>query len=70
MAPGFSSRLSEDSLAGRLLADGQGWTRLPVSLGGSVYSPEIKLDSALIRRQLQEKAAQEVIEKGLEKLFK
>ncbi len=69
LAPGFSSRLSQDSVAARLLADEQGWTRLPVALGGSFLSPQFKLDSAQIQEQIQQKATQEVIEKGLRKLF-
>lgn len=69
VAPGFSSRLSSDSLAGQLLADEQGWTGMPVALGGSLEKPRFVLDKARLQKQLTEKGTQKVIEKGLQKLF-
>jgi AsmA protein len=69
LAPGFSSRLSSDSLVGQLLADEQGWTSMPVALGGSLGKPRFVLDRARLQKQLTEEGTRKVIEKGLQKLF-
>lgn len=69
LAPGFSSRLSSDSLVGQLLADEQGWTGMPVALGGSLGKPRFVLDKARLQKQLTEEGTRKVIEKGLQKLF-
>lgn len=69
LAPGFSSRLSSDSLVGQLLADEKGWTSMPVALGGSLGKPRFVLDRARLQKQLTEEGTRKVIEKGLQKLF-
>ncbi|MFW6284420.1 MAG: AsmA family protein [Desulfosalsimonas sp.] len=69
LAPGFSSRLSSDSLVGQLLEDEQGWTSMPVALGGSLGKPRFVLDKARLQKQLTEEGSRKVIEKGLQKLF-
>ncbi|MCF8110654.1 MAG: AsmA family protein [Desulfobacteraceae bacterium] len=70
LAPGFSDRLSGDSLAGRLMTDSKGWTRLPVTVAGTVTSPKFALDSSEVRQQLRKKATEKFIEEGVKKLFK
>ncbi|MCF8111758.1 MAG: AsmA family protein, partial [Desulfobacteraceae bacterium] len=65
LAPDVSSSLSKDSTLGRLLGDKEGWTRVPVSLKGSLSSPKFSLD----RSQIKEEAGKKVMEKAVEKLF-
>ncbi|MFP4193843.1 MAG: AsmA family protein [Desulfobacterales bacterium] len=70
VAPGFSDRLSGDSLAGRLMADKEGWTRLPVSVSGTANSPKFILDRSVVKQQLKEKGTEKLIEEGIKKFFK
>ncbi len=70
LASGFSDRISTDSLAGRLLADKQGWTRVPVAVAGTLSAPRFALDSSAVRQQIKEKGTEKILEEGIKKLFK
>ncbi|MFW6334872.1 MAG: DUF748 domain-containing protein, partial [Desulfosalsimonas sp.] len=69
LAPHLSDKVSSDSFAGRLLADSEGWTRIPVSVSGSVVSPGLALDRSGLKKQLKEEGTRRVIEEGLNRLF-
>jgi AsmA protein len=69
IAPELAGKISGDQLISRLLSDPQGWTLLPLNVGGSLTSPRFAIDSSAVQQQVREKATQELQRKIQERLF-
>jgi AsmA protein len=69
IAPDLARKIRGDQLISRLLSDPQGWTLLPLNVGGSLSSPRFAIDSSAVQQQVREKATQELQKKIQERLF-
>jgi AsmA protein len=70
IAPDLARKIRGDQLISRLLSDPQGWTLLPLNVGGSLSSPRFAIDSSAVQQQVREKATQELQKEIQERLFR
>lgn len=65
-SPKLTQKLAGKGDLGRLVADSEGWGRVPLRVKGTLSEPKIKLDSAALTNQAAE-AVRQKLERSLEK---
>ncbi len=69
VSPALAKRIGSSQIT-QLLSSQQGWTQIPVKVGGTVNAPRFYLDTAALGKKIQEKAGEEIrgkLQKELEK---
>ena len=69
LSPDLAARLDSSSKVTQYLRDDQGWTRMPLKLGGSVTTPRFGLDPKGVQESATKALQQELGKKLGEKLF-
>ena len=70
LAPEIAARIKGNQLVSQVLTDQEGWALLPLDVAGSLKDPRFALDTAVVQKQLKQKATQKLQEQIREKLFK
>lgn len=68
LSPDLSAKLDKKGKVAGFFNDEQGWTRIPLKLGGSLERPRFVFDSSALKEQAGEELRQKLEEKVLEKL--
>lgn len=68
LSPNLSAKLDKKGKIAGYFSDEQGWTRIPLKLGGTLESPRFVFDSSALKEQVGEELRQKLEEKFLEKL--
>ncbi len=71
LAPELTARMGQSRITA-LLANEQGWSQIPVKVGGTISSPRFTLDRSALGGQIREKGGEEIrrkLRKELDKRF-
>lgn len=68
LSPNLSARLDKKGKIAGYFSDEQGWTRIPLTLGGTLERPRFVFDSRALKEQAEEEFRQKLEEKVMEKL--
>lgn len=68
LSPNLSAKLDKKGKFAGYFSDDQGWTRIPLTLGGTLERPRFVFDSRALKEQAGEELRQKLEEKVMEKL--
>lgn len=68
LSPHLSAKLDKKGKVAGYFSDEQGWTRIPLTLGGTLERPRFVFDSRALKEQAGEELRQKLEEKVMEKL--
>lgn len=69
LAPALAQKLDRKGSISRYLSDVEGWSAIPLKVGGSVLAPRFVFDTAAVTGQVKDKARKELEKKLQEKVF-
>ena len=69
LSPDVTARLDRRGQVARFLADAEGWSQVPLLIGGTLQSPRFALDPKGVQAQAT-RALQQELQRGLDKLLK
>jgi hypothetical protein len=69
LSPDVRARLDRRGQVARFLADAEGWSQVPLLIGGTLQSPRFALDPKGVQAQAT-RALQQELQRGLDKLLK